>query len=280
MSTPAIAITGCSSGFGRVTALRFLRDGWRVVATARQEADRLGLIEDARALGAPNRLAVVLADITRAADVAALRDAVAGAAPELTALVNNAGTAFPGPLELLPLDDLRAQFEINVVAHVAVTQALLPFLKAARGTIINVSSVSGRVAPPYLGAYSASKFALEALSDASRVELAPLGVRVVVIEPGSSPTQIWGTSRARAERRGADTGPYAPLAAAFEERAERLLASGFPPELFADTVARIVSTPTPRARYAIPGSTRRAITMRRFLSDRFLDRRIRRALGW
>jgi NAD(P)-dependent dehydrogenase (short-subunit alcohol dehydrogenase family) len=276
----SIVVTGCSSGFGLVTVQRFLQEGWRVVATVRKDADRRSLVEEARGIGAADRLTVVQADITRAADVAMIRDAVAADAPSLTALVNNAGTAFPAPIELLPIDDLRAQFEINVIAHVAVTQALLPFLRAARGTIINISSISGRIASPGIGAYSASKFALEALSDALRVELAPFGIRVVIIEPGSSPTQIWGTSRAHAERRQIDAGPYAPLAAAMRQRADEAAGTGFPPELVADTVWRIVSTPTPRTRYAIPGSIRRAIFLRRFLSDRFVDARIRRALGW
>jgi NAD(P)-dependent dehydrogenase (short-subunit alcohol dehydrogenase family) len=260
--------------------MRFLREGWHVVATVRLESDRTSLVDEARTAGAVERLSVVVADITSAGDVARLRSAVAAVTPALDALVNNAGTAFPAPLELLPLDDLRAQLEINVVAQLGVTQALLPALKAARGMIINVSSISGRIASPGIGAYSASKFALEAMSDALRVELAPFGVRVVVIQPGSSPTKIWATSRARAEAHQITGSPYAPLMTALARLANDGLTAGFPVELFADTVWHVVGTPSPRPRYAIPADIRRMILLRRFLPDRFLDRRIRRILRW
>jgi NAD(P)-dependent dehydrogenase (short-subunit alcohol dehydrogenase family) len=261
-----------------VTAIRFLREGWHVVATVRREADRADLIKDAGSVA--GRLSVVLADITQEADVARLRDVVYATSPTLEALVNNAGTAFAAPLEILPLADLRAQLEINVVAQLAVTQALLPRLKAGRGAIVNVSSISGRIASPGIGAYSASKFALEAMSDALRVELAPFGVRVVVIEPGSSPTKIFATTRARAESRGIDVGAYAPLVAALARRADEGASAGFPPELFADTVWQCVTSASPRTRYPIPAGIRRLVMLRRLLSDNWFDRRIRRLLGW
>jgi NAD(P)-dependent dehydrogenase (short-subunit alcohol dehydrogenase family) len=130
---PSIAVTGCSSGFGKATVHRFLERGWRVVATVRKDADRDVLVEDARANGAADRLTVVQADITQADDVARIGEAVAAHGAALDALVNNAGTAYPAPLELLPIDQLRAQLEVNVVAQLAVTQAVLPALKAARG---------------------------------------------------------------------------------------------------------------------------------------------------
>jgi len=275
---PTIAITGCSSGFGLVTVRRFLREGWQVVATVRREADRADLTKDAG--DAARRLTVVIADITQAADVARLREAVEATSPTLEVLVNNAGTAFPAPIELLPLDDLREQFEINVVAQVAVTQALLPRLKAGRGAIVNVSSISGRIASPCIGAYSASKFALEALSDVLRVELAPFGVRVIVIEPGSSPTKIWATSRNRARARGIEPGVYEPLTSTMEQRSGELSVNGFPPEVFADTVWESVTATSPRTRYPIPADVRRLVLIRRLLSDKWLDRRIRRLLGW
>ena len=277
---PSIAVTGCSSGFGKVTVHRFLDRGWRVVATVRKDADRDALVEAARASGAADRLTVVRADITQAADVAQLGEAVAARGPALDALVNNAGTAYPAPLEVLPIEHLRAQLEINVVAQLAVTQAVLPALKAARGVIINVSSISGRIAAPTIGAYSASKFALEALSDVLRLELAPFGVRVAVIEPGSSPTNIWDTSVGRAEAHGLERTIYAPLTAAMRARADRERAAGFPPELFAETVWKIVSSASPRTRYPIPGQIRRLVFVRRLISDKFLDRQMRRLLKW
>lgn len=131
----AIVITGCSSGFGRVTALYLARRGWQVFATVRREADAGQLLAEAKAGGSDGNLTPLLCDITDAAQVKALGEQVAAATPALTALLNNAGTAFAGPLELIDLDDLRAQFEINTIAHIGVTQALLPLLKAARGRL-------------------------------------------------------------------------------------------------------------------------------------------------
>lgn len=226
----------------------------------------------------------MLCDITHAAQVEALGRTVAEAAPALDALLNNAGTAYPGPLELLPLTDLRAQLEVNVVAQLSVTQTFLPRLKAGPGTIINVSSIGGRVSFPITGAYCVSKFALEAMSDALRVELAPFGVKVVVIEPGGSPTAIWETSRQRGvanlERREARAGAYAPLVAAVEDFYARSASSGFPPQRFAEAVLKILDDPRPRARYAIPRRAAWAIRLRRLAPDWLWDWGVRRRLRW
>jgi len=278
---PSVLITGCSSGFGRVTALHLLRRGWQVIATVRREADRESLVAEA-APATGSRLTVVLADITKQDDVAALADLVRTEAPSLHGLVNNAGTAFPAPLELLAPDDLRAQLDVNVVAHLAVTQAVLPRLKAARGTIINVSSVAGKIATPLLGAYNASKFALEALSDVLRLELLPFGIKVVVVEPGSSPTAIWKTSEARQAEaiRDGDARPYAALIERLRTLSADAQAHGFPASLFAETVERILNSPNPKPRYPIPGHIRRRLLLRKLVSDRMMDRLIRRALGW
>jgi NAD(P)-dependent dehydrogenase (short-subunit alcohol dehydrogenase family) len=273
-------ITGCSSGFGRATALYLLRRGWRVIGTVRRESDADALRTEAGS-EAPH-LCVVIADITKAEDVAALARVVATEAPQLHGLINNAGTAFPAPLELLPIDEFRAQLEINLVAQLAVTQAALPYLKAARGTIVNVSSVGGRIAAPLLGAYNASKFALEALSDVLRLELIPFGIRVAVIEPGASPTEIWKTSAARqsgAEGR-ADAAPYAKLIERMQTFAMNARTIGFPPELFAKTVERILESKNPKTRYALPGDIRMRLFLRKILSDRMMDRLIRRRLDW
>jgi NAD(P)-dependent dehydrogenase (short-subunit alcohol dehydrogenase family) len=275
-------ITGCSTGFGRALALHMARRGWRVFATVRKEADREGLLAEAAAQGAAHGLRAVLADITRAADVDALRQAVAAEVSQLQSLVNNAGTSYPAPLELLPIDELRAQLELNVVAHLAVTQALLPLLKAGRGTLVNVSSVGGRAVLPCNGAYSMSKFALEAMSDALRVELAPFGVQVVVVEPGASPTAIWDTSIARGlgPGRSRPMGSYAPLVETILRNARRSAAAGFPPDLFARLVEHIVTRPRPRPRYVIPGRVALIIWLRKLLPDRLWDWSLRRILRW
>jgi NAD(P)-dependent dehydrogenase (short-subunit alcohol dehydrogenase family) len=279
-----IVITGCSSGFGRVTALDLAQQGWRVFATVRKEADAESLLAEAAKEGGKEQITPLLCDITVPEQVTRLGEAVAAATSSLDALLNNAGTAYAGPLELLSPADLRAQLEINVVAHLAVTQALLPLLKAARGTIINVSSVNGRIATPVVGAYSASKFALEGLSDALRVELAPFGVRLVLIEPSSSGTNIWETGWQRAQDRLEQhrDGPYRRLLELMEKVARRASAGrgGFPPQLFAATVRQILASPRPRTRYVIPRSVGRQILLRRLLPDSLWDRLVRRTLKW
>jgi NAD(P)-dependent dehydrogenase (short-subunit alcohol dehydrogenase family) len=294
MSKKRIVITGCSSGFGRVTAAELARRGWHVFGTVRKESDRESLLNEAMAYGYEENLTIVLCDITAAEQIAALVERVkdtlqeeaAGdplaSRPELDALLNNAGTAYAGPMELMQIDDLRAQFELNVIAQVAVTQALLPMLKAAHGTVINVSSLGGRVSMPVTGAYNASKFAIEAISDAWRIELSPFGVHVVVIEPGSSPTSIWQTSLQRSlDRIGQHRdGPYRRLMTLSERAARRSTKQGFPPQLFADTVVKILTGRRPRARYAIPFSTRVQIVLRSLLPDRLWDYLVRRVARW
>lgn len=276
----SIVITGCSSGFGRATALRLASQGWRVFATVRKEADRDSLLAEAAGQAWQERLVPVLSDITRPQDVERLREVVAAETPALHALLNNAGTGYPMPLELIALDDLRAQLEINVVAQLAVIQALLPLLKAARGCVINVSSIGGRIAFPINGPYHMSKFALEAMSDALRVELAPFGVRVVVAEPGSSPTAIWETSARRADTEAARAGAYRPLMAAVKRAALAGAARGFPPAAFAGLIERILASPRPAPRYPFPASTAWMIRLRQVLPDRVWDWGVRRVLRW
>jgi NAD(P)-dependent dehydrogenase (short-subunit alcohol dehydrogenase family) len=277
---PLIAITGCSSGFGRVSALRFLRGGWDVIATVRREEDESSLAAEARGLSPTGRLTIVRADITKSGDVARIAQAVGLHGGSLEVLINNAGTAYPGPLELLPVEDLRAQLDINVVAQHAVTQALLPALKAARGRIVFISSISGRVAPPFIGAYGASKFALEAMGDALRVELAPFGVQIVMVEPGSSPTKIWATSKRHAEGQHLENTPYAPLATVFRDRSAKESAAGFSPEALAALLWSIAHAKRPRTRYLIPAGLRWLTLFKAVSTDRFLDRQIRRLLRW
>ncbi len=297
MSRKTIVITGCSSGFGRVTALSLAQQGWHVFATVRKEEDRESLRNEATERQAVENLTVLLCDITVEGQVKMLAQQVevllreetsdlagsSGSVPRLDALMNNAGTAYGMPIELIPLEDLRAQFEINVVAHIAVTQAFLPFLKSARGTIINISSISGKTVTPMTGAYSASKFALEALSDALRLELAPFGVKVVLIEPASSPTSIWQTSLQRAldqlgERM--EHSPYKPLMQFTIKGAQRAGQSGFPMERVSELVTKILASPKPRARYPVPATASLVVILRRFVPDFLWDRMIRLAFHW
>ena len=280
-TTKTIVITGCSSGFGRLTALQLARQGWHVFGTVRKDDDKEQLtnaLEDIY----KEYLTPVVCDITNAEQVAHLAQIVATATPHLDALLNNAGTAFAAPLELLAIEDLTAQFDINVIAQVRVTQALLPLLKSAKGTIINVSSVNGKISTPVVGAYAASKFAMEAISDTLRVELAPFGVHVVVIEPSSSPTNIWQTSMKRSLEKLEPhrVGEYAKLLTTFEKLANVLSKRGFPPQKFVDTVEHILASPKPGTRYVVPRSALLDVTLRRFLPDAVFDVILRRSLRW
>ena len=174
---PTVLVTGASRGIGRSTALHLAESGWDVYAGVRRAAD------------APTspRITPIVLDITDAEQVAALPSQI----PSLDALVNNAGIAVLGPLEGLPIEDVRRQLEVNVIGQIAVTQALLPRLRASRGRIVFTSSLSGRVVTPLSGAYNASKFGLEAAADALRMELRPWGISVSLVEPAQVATDLW-----------------------------------------------------------------------------------------
>jgi NAD(P)-dependent dehydrogenase (short-subunit alcohol dehydrogenase family) len=299
MTRKSIVITGCSSGFGRSTALELARHGWHVFGTVRKTADRDNLLQEAVEQQCQENITPLLCDITKPEEVLALAQQVqellltdstekadlvhATAIPRLDALMNNAGSAYAMPIEMMSLEDLRAQLELNVVAHVGVIQAFLPLLKEAHGTIINISSISGKISVPVTGAYAASKFALEGISDALRLELAPFQVKVVLIEPASSPTNIWQTSLERSMRRLGDqvnTGPYKKLLQQSIQQAKRASQHGFPPQRVATLVLRILSTARPRARYGVPGSATVLMFLRRVLPDRVWDFLIHRSLHW
>ena len=261
----AVVVTGASSGIGWATALALAHGGWLVFAGVRRGADGEALLATAGAIGAGTLLRPVELDVTDEGSVARAAGEVGAEVgrrgERLVGLVNNAGIAVAGPVEEVPLARLREVLEVNVVGAVAMTQALLPLLRAGRGRIVNVSSVSGRIASPFLGAYAASKFALEALSDALRVELMPWGLAVVLVEPGPVATPIWGKGAALAEEDRAgigDDSPYAPylerVRAAFGDGAMR----GITPEEVAAVIARALSVPRPRARYPM-GRNRLAV---------------------
>ena len=187
-----VLISGCSTGIGRACALELDRRGYRVYAGVRKQDDARQLRDNAS-----DRLTPVMLDIT---DDGMVADVVQQVRDEtgsrgLDALINNAGIVTAFPLEVLPIDELRRQFEVNVFGHLAVTQKCLGLLRKSRGRIINISSTSAFVAAPYVGAYAASKHALEALTDALRVEQRHFGITISLIEPGDVNTPIWQKSR-------------------------------------------------------------------------------------
>jgi NAD(P)-dependent dehydrogenase (short-subunit alcohol dehydrogenase family) len=269
----SVLITGASSGIGEASALRLALAGWRVFAGVRTEADA-----DRLRAAAGERLEPLTIDVTEPATIAAAADAL-GKKP-LDGLVNNAGTALAMPLEFLPLDQLRHQLELNLVGHVAVTQALLPNLRSGRGRIVNVGSIAGRSALPFLGAYAASKHALEAVTDAWRVELRPFGIAVTVIEPGTIATPIWRKSGERfqelAEHLPEELAAlYGARMAAFREAAAAAGRRAEPADDVAVVVERALTTERPRARYVVGRDARRRAMVERLpagLRDRVYER--------
>ncbi len=183
---PSVLVTGAARGIGRAIVDHLASAGWDVIAGVRSEQDAAALTK-----AHPQRVSAVILDITDAGHIAKLSKSL----PEsLDAVVNNAGIAVAGPIEAVTPDDWREQLEVNVIGQLAVTQAVLPQLRKARGRVLFISSVNGRIATPMLGPYSASKFALEAAADALRVELRAWGVSVVLIEPAQTDTDMWRTA--------------------------------------------------------------------------------------
>lgn len=266
----AVLVTGASSGIGRACALHLDAIGFRVFATYRKPEDADSL----RAAGS-DRLSVVRLDVTEPDAIEAARVDLVNAlgGDGLHGLVNNAGIAVAAPLEFLPTDALRQQLEVNVVGQMAVTQAFLPQLRAARGRIVNVSSISGRMAAPFVGAYAASKYALEALSDALRIELRPWDIRVALIEPGAIETPIWETSGRRAEAMRADYPPeaeemYGPALQGLLRRIANM--KGTPTGPVVDAIVDALTADRPRVRYVV-GTDAKTRLWLTWLPDRLRD---------
>jgi NAD(P)-dependent dehydrogenase (short-subunit alcohol dehydrogenase family) len=253
----SVLVTGASRGIGRAVALRLAERGWEVYAGVRRR-------EDAEALAADSsRISPLVLDVTDERQIAALDEALPQA---LDAVINNAGIVVDGPVEAIPLEDLRRQLDVNVVAQIAVTQAVLPRLRRSRGRAVFVSSISGRAVTPWLGAYSASKFALEALADALRIELRPWGIKVILIEPGNTDTDLWRYADKQLEATAAGLeDEHRRLYAGQIEGMRRLTGvmkrTAAPVERVVSTVERALSDRRPRARYPVGGASKAQVAI-------------------
>ncbi|MFY1672688.1 SDR family NAD(P)-dependent oxidoreductase [Plantactinospora sp. WMMB334] len=264
-----IVVTGASTGIGASTARELARQGFHVLAGVRRDRDADAI----RATG----IEPVILDITRSEQVAALAARVGRDPRTLHALVNNAGIQVNAPVEALPMAQWRWVFEVNLFGHVAVTQALLPALLHGKGRVINISSIGGKTAMPTYGAYAGAKFALEAVSDSLRREVAPLGVPVVVVEPGGVRTKMAARGIATANQLAADMTPeqdarYGSLIRAINALMETGTASGVTADAAAQVIAKVVMARRPRTRYTIGCDAALVIRLTRLLSDRMLDR--------
>ena len=279
-SRGAVLITGASTGIGAACALHLDRVGFRVWAGVRRSSDGEALVGQASP-----RLTPVILDVTDSNSIAAaLADVGADAGGDgLAGLVNNAGIVVAAPVEILPIAELRKQLEVNVIGLVAVTQAALPLLRRGRGRVVNIGSISGRMATPVIGAYAASKFAVEALTDALRVEVQPWGIDVALIEPGAVATPIWEKSQAaglvlRQAWTPAAAGLYADALSAVERAALRSATQAISPDAVVRAVAHALTAPRPKTRYLV-GMTARIQAIIALLPDRLRDRLLTRALG-
>lgn len=273
----AAVITGASTGIGRACALSLDTLGFRDFAGVRKSADGESLRQ-----ASSDRLTPVFIDVTDEESIAVAAEEVSDAG--LAGLVNNTGVAVPGPLEYLPLVELRRQLEINLVGQLAVTQAFLPLLRKGRGRMVNVSSLAGKLTTPFNGAYSAAKHGIEALSDALRMELAPWGIHVCVVEPGTVATHMPKKLLRDADAVLSTLPPEGRerYGEAFETYVRTLAEhaqSGSPPEVVARAVVRALTSRTPRTRYPAGALASRMLLLYRLLPDQLLDRVILRFLG-
>ncbi len=268
----SVLVTGASSGIGAALVERLARAGWRVYASVRKAEDEDRLLAHKTGDVVPVRLDV--RDTAQIEAVAGRIEADLGAAG-LDALVNNAGIAIAGPLEFLPIEELRDQLEVNLIGQIAVTQAMLGALRKASGRIVFVGSIAGRSAMPITGAYSASKFALEAAADALRIELRPWSINVIVVEPGAFATTIWQTSRQRANQTMEGLSPKVATYYGDVLRAVRRVARhgerSDPPDAVVTAMEDALNARRPRARYIVGGDARLRLFIERILPTRWRD---------
>jgi short-subunit dehydrogenase len=278
--TGGVVVTGASTGIGNACALHLDRIGFRVFAGVRRDEDAERL-----SASASDRLTPIKIDVTDSVSIeTAAREVEAALAGEpLVGLVNNAGIAVSGPVEYLPIEEIRRQLEVNFIGQVAVTQAFLPLLRRARGRVVNIGSVGGEVALPFLSPYAASKHAIEGFSDSLRREVEPLGMKVAVVRPGAIQSAIWERGNAAADEVLANVPPQAlevygkavrGARAAANQRAQQAI----PAQAVADVVEHALTSDKPKTRYVVGRVGKAMVALERWLPDRAFDRLVARAM--
>ena len=276
-----VVITGASTGIGAATAVRLAGSGWRVFAGVRQETDGDRLREQA-----PDAIVPLILEVTSTQDIRKAADCVRTEVGErgIQGLVNNAGIAVPGPLEFIPINEIRQQLEVNVLGQIAVTQAFLSLVRAGRGRLVNVGSVGGRIALPFVGPYAASKFAIEAISDVFRVELSSWKIPVSVIEAGAIDTPMWSKSLAHADKMIAAMPEeahrlYGPLIEKARTRSQEMASEASPAEPVAAVIEHALTVARPKTRYRVGKHAVAQHIVGRYFPDRLRDFCVRLLLG-
>ncbi len=276
-----VVVTGASTGIGRATALRLDRLGFQVFAGVRKEADGQSLKAEAS-----GRLSPLMLDVTDESSIASAANAVSKVVGErgLAGLVNNAGITVPGPIEFLPIEDVRRQIDVNVIGQIAVTQAFLLMIRQGRGRIVNIGSIGGRMATPFLGAYAASKFAMEAITDSLRMELRPWKIPVSIIEPGSIDTPLWQRGQTAAdelqEKMPEDARVlYGEAMDAMRKAADKFASRAIPPEAVAKVVVKALRSKRPKTRYLVGTDARIQAALVKVIPDGLRDALVTSQLG-
>jgi NAD(P)-dependent dehydrogenase (short-subunit alcohol dehydrogenase family) len=276
-----VVVTGASTGIGRATALLLDKQGYRVFAGVRKQADAKSLSEEGS-----DRLTPITIDVTKERSIASAKNKVQKAVGKdgLVGLVNNAGVGDGGPIETMDLDVLRNVLEVNLVGQVAVTQAFLPLIRKATGTIVFIASIGGRIASPFMSPYNTSKFAVEALGESLRQELSPWGIEVVVVEPGSIDTPIWSKGAETIDEQTEKMSPtekrlYGKQLERMEEVLMDTASRGISPEKVAKVIHTAISSEKPKHRYLVGRDAKIAARLKGTLPDRtfkkLIDRQIK-----
>jgi len=270
-------ITGTSSGFGLLASIALAKEGYHVVSTMRNMHKRFHLKELAAKEKVMENIDIVKLDVTNHVEVQQVVNDTLQKFGKIDVLINNAGYAQAGFIEELQMEDLKKQFETNFFGAVAVTKSVLPSMRERReGRIINISSISGQIGMPVLGLYSASKFALEGFSESLRFELLPFGIHVVLIEPGSYKTEIWGKGMDGVQLD--STSPYYDLQQTMLRKVEKIVERAGDPYEVIETIVNAVKDPNPKFRYPVGKSVKTQITFKNLLPWKWVEKNVAKQL--
>jgi NAD(P)-dependent dehydrogenase (short-subunit alcohol dehydrogenase family) len=273
---PSVLVTGAGRGIGKSIVAHLAERGWDVIAGVRSDTDAAAVTAMA-----PQRISSVILDVTDAGHIAALDDSLP---PRLDAIVNNAGIVVSGPMEAVTPDEWRKQLEINVIGQLAVTQAVLPRLRESRGRVVFISSVNGQLSMPLIGAYAASKFALEAAADALRMELRPWHIGVSIVEPAQTDTDMWRTADAMVDQTVDALTPahrelYARHIAGFRKTIPLSQKLAVPTAKVSAIVEEALTARRPRARYIVGLGPKLQVALMTNIPASWRDRVLRRVSG-